>query len=94
MTFIGINVTIPFSMKIFIRNKVFVYKQNANHGLFCIIFGQNRLAQMEEKIGLIKPTFKSLGPFTPLKNHKNIGFSSNTGPDPLKIAKLPSQHSM
>ena len=30
----------------------------------------------------------------PLKNHKNIGFSSNTGPDPLKITKLPSQHSM
>ena len=30
----------------------------------------------------------------PLKNHKNIGFLSNTGPDPLKITKLPSQHSM
>ena len=26
----------------------------------------------------------------PLKNHKNIGFLSNTGPDPLKITKLPS----
>ena len=24
------------------------------------------------------------GPDPPLKNHKNIGFSSNTGPDPLK----------
>ena len=23
----------------------------------------------------------------PLKNHKNIGFLSNTGPDPLKIHK-------
>ena len=32
------------------------------------------------------------GPPT-LKNHKNIGFLSNTGPDPLKIKKLPSQHS-
>ena len=31
---------------------------------------------------------------TPLINHKNIGFLSNTGPDPLKITKLPSQHSM
>ena len=31
---------------------------------------------------------------TPLKNHKNIGFLSNTGLDPLKITKLPSQHSM
>ena len=30
----------------------------------------------------------------PLKSHKNIGFLSNTGPDPLKITKLPSQHSM
>ena len=30
----------------------------------------------------------------PLKNHKNIGFLNNTGPDPLKITKLPSQHSM
>ena len=29
-----------------------------------------------------------------LKNHKNIGFLSNTGPDPLKITKLPSKHSM
>ena len=25
---------------------------------------------------------------------ENIGFLSNTGPDPLKITKLPSQHSM
>ena len=32
---------------------------------------------------------------TPLKNHKNIGFLSNTGPDPLKKPiNLPSQHSM
>ena len=31
---------------------------------------------------------------TPLKNHKNIGFLSKTGPDSLKITKLPSQHSM
>ena len=26
---------------------------------------------------------------TPLKNHKNIGILSNTGPDPLKFSKLP-----
>ena len=31
---------------------------------------------------------------THLKNRKNIGFLSNTGPDPLQITKLPSQHSM
>ena len=30
----------------------------------------------------------------PPKNHKNIGFLSNTGLDPLKITKLQSQHSM
>ena len=29
-----------------------------------------------------------------LKNHTNIGFLSKTGLDPLKITKLPSQHSM
>ena len=33
-------------------------------------------------------------PPPPLKNHKNIGFLSNTGLDPLKITKLPSKHSM
>ena len=30
----------------------------------------------------------------PLKNHKNKGFLSNTGPDRLKFTKLPSQHSL
>ena len=33
-------------------------------------------------------------PPPPLKNHKIIGLLSNTGPDPLKIKKLPSQRSM
>ena len=33
-------------------------------------------------------------PPPPLKNHNNKGFLSNAGPDPLKIEKLPSQHSM
>ena len=27
------------------------------------------------------------GPTSPLENHKNIGFLSNTGPDPLKNLK-------
>ena len=31
---------------------------------------------------------------TPLKNHKSIGFLSNSGPDPWKITKLRCQHSM
>ena len=35
------------------------------------------------------------GVWTPLKNHKNIGFLCNIGPDPRKkITKLQSQHSM
>ena len=34
------------------------------------------------------------GSGTPLKNHKNIGFLINTGPDPLKATKLQSQYSM
>ena len=29
-----------------------------------------------------------------MQNHKNIGFPSDTGPDPLKITKLSSEHSM
>ena len=33
-------------------------------------------------------------PPPPLKNHKNIGVLSNNGLDPLKVTKLPSQHSM
>ena len=33
-------------------------------------------------------------PPRPLKYHKNIGFHSNIDADPLKITKLPSQHSM
>ena len=28
------------------------------------------------------------------ENHKNKGFLSGTGLDPIKITKLPSQHSM
>ena len=35
------------------------------------------------------------GGLKPLENHKNIGFLSNPGLGiPLKIVKLPSQHSM
>ena len=30
----------------------------------------------------------------PPKNHKNIGFPNNIDLDPLKITKLPSQHSV
>ena len=34
------------------------------------------------------------GPPPPPENYKNIEFLSTTGPDPLKITKLPIQHSM
>ena len=33
-------------------------------------------------------------PPTPLENDKNIGFLSNTGPDPLKITNLSSERLM
>ena len=33
-------------------------------------------------------------PPPPMENYTNIGFLSNTGPDPLKITKLPIQHSL
>ena len=34
------------------------------------------------------------GGLDPPEYHKSIGFLSNTDPDPLKITKLPSQHSI
>ena len=34
------------------------------------------------------------GSGSPLKNHKNIGFLSNTGPHTLKITKLSGTNSM
>ena len=34
------------------------------------------------------------GVWTPLKNHKNVGFLSNTGPDPLKNHKATKPDSM
>ena len=34
------------------------------------------------------------GPPSPLENYKNIGFLNKTGSDPLKITKLPIQHSI
>ena len=32
------------------------------------------------------------GPPPPMENYKIKGFPSNTGPDPVKITQLPSQH--
>ena len=41
--------------------------------------------RMRKKIRVPPPP--PLGSRTPLENHKNIGFLSNTGPDPLKNHK-------
>ena len=40
------------------------------------------------------PEGETGGPDPPWKIIKNIGFLSNSGPDSLKITKLPIQHSM
>ena len=42
----------------------------------------------------IQRGYRGSGHPPPLKNHKNIGFLSNSGLDPLKYTKLPSQHSL
>ena len=39
------------------------------------------------KLGSCADPEEGTGGLTPLKNHKNIGFLSNTGPDPLKNHK-------
>ena len=57
------------------------------HGL-CVCTGDNPLAKHVR----IQGVDGGSGPH--LKNHINIGVLSNTGLDPLKITKLPSQHSM
>ena len=53
-------------------------------------------ATVEKRLSICVNMFGSRGgtgvqPPPPLKNHKNIGFLSNTGLDPLKTTKLPSQ---
>ena len=55
------------------------------------------MASTGEKLTLLyawaDPEGGGTGVQTTPKNPKYIGFLSNTGPDPLKITKLPSQHS-
>ena len=50
--------------------------------------------KLEGNIGMRGSRGGTGGPDPSLKNHKNIGFLANTGPDPIKITKLPSQNSM
>ena len=47
---------------------------------------RNRVKGVQLLHGRIKRRGQGSGP-PPLKNHKNIGFPSNTGPDPLKNHK-------
>ena len=77
--------------------------------LCCSRTSEDRFSRVEAQIIVAFPAYPAIlsvscadpegrgggnGPGPPLKNHKNIGFLSNTGPDPLTIIKLPSQHSM
>ena len=53
---------------------------------YSLELGKLRLKPWADPVGIGSPDPPTL------KNHKNIGFISNTGSDPLKITKLPSQH--
>ena len=55
--------------------------------LIRVVDGRTTCADQEEETGGPDPP-------PPLENYKNIGFLSNTGPDPLKITKLQIQHSI
>ena len=59
---------------------------------------QRVLCKIYIDVGVIKHMCGSRGGqgarTSPLENYKNIGFLSNIGSDPLKITKLPIQHSM
>ena len=63
------------------------YPTQQTHGVKMTLYrsGHNHVQVQGAGQGVQTPT---------LKNHKNIGFLSNTGLDPLKITKLPSKHSM
>ena len=52
------------------------------------------IVRMVGKYQWVDPEERTGGQAPTLKNHKNIGFPSNIGTDPLKIPKLPSQNSM
>ena len=55
-------------------------------------FAPHRMAQIHARIQTGLGVGRGSGPC--LENHIAIGFLSNTGPDPLKITKVTSQHSM
>ena len=59
-----------------------------------IIQETNIYGSRRGKTSCADPDGGGTGSGPPLENYKNIGFLSNTGPDPLKITKLSSQHSM
>ena len=75
---------------------------SSRHWLYSGAYTTNRLAWKHNKqernninvSSCADPKWGGQGVRTPLENRKNIAFLSNTGPDPLKITKLPRQHSM
>ena len=65
--------------------------------IFCFTIWAKLLKRLQtnkgwSKIACADPEGRTGGPDPPLQFHKNIGFLSNTGLDPLKITKLLSQH--
>ena len=60
------------------------WKNNKTLALLLLIGGCSACADPEGGQGV----------HTPLENHKKYSFYSNTGPDPFKIVKLPSQLSI
>ena len=55
---------------------------------------EDKKRRLEGKVPWADSEGACRGSGPPLKNHKIIGFLSNAGLIPLKITKLPSQHSM
>ena len=53
-----------------------------------IIFQKSRFGKKSADHVRIQRGGGGQGVWAPLENYKNIGFLSNTGPDPLKITKL------
>ena len=76
-----------FFLSTFFQNHFFSENYFRNTCLACSgsrLLGRNQVGGGGEQ-GALDP---------PLKNHKNIGFLSDIGPDPLKKYKATSQHSM
>ena len=60
--------------------------------IFLLYLNQSKMLWADFKMCGSRGGDRGSGP--PLETYKNIGFLGNTGPDPLKITKLPIQNSM